>query len=156
MKTTYRRRLSLRALLLSALLLLVVSGCQSIVSLDPAPDSNNPNCAPVIVRLPDEVGRLAKRETDAQATGAWGDPVQVILTCGLAPLGPVAQPCFTYGDIDWVIDDTADDVIIATVFGRDPGLSVKIDGDLESPATVLKELSYAISFLPENERSCLG
>ncbi|WXZ51180.1 DUF3515 family protein [Clavibacter tessellarius] len=46
------------------------------------------------------------RETDAQGTGAWGDPQStVILRCGVATPGPTTDACISYDDVDWVEDD---------------------------------------------------
>ncbi|HAQ60217.1 MAG TPA: DUF3515 domain-containing protein, partial [Microbacterium sp.] len=51
-----------------------LSGCTSAVSMQPARDANDPLCAEVSVRLPASIDNQERRQTDAQATGAWGDP----------------------------------------------------------------------------------
>jgi outer membrane murein-binding lipoprotein Lpp len=53
---------------------LVLAGCAQAVPFDPAADASDPDCAAVVVRLPDTVAGLAERETNAQGTGAWGQP----------------------------------------------------------------------------------
>src|SRR4030095_12222422 len=99
----HRRRAALAGVVVT--LAATLTGCSSIVALQPAPDANNPDCAAVIARFPDEVGGLAKRQTDAQATGAWGDPDAVVLTCGVEV--PVASelPCIDKG-VFWLRDDS--------------------------------------------------
>ena len=131
-----------------------LAGCSSIVALHPAPDANNPDCAAVIVRLPDEVGGLAKRQTDAQATGAWGDPDAVVLTCGVEV--PVASelPCIDKG-VFWLRDDSNETYWKFTTFGRDPAVDVVVDRDIASgPGVVLDDLENAVSFTPQNGLEC--
>lgn len=52
----------------------MLTGCSGDVPMIPADDANNPACADVIVRLPSTVDGLDRRYTNAQSTGAWGDP----------------------------------------------------------------------------------
>lgn len=40
--------------------------------MDAAPNATDPSCAEAMVRLPDELEGLNVRETNAQATAAWG------------------------------------------------------------------------------------
>src|SRR5690606_13163799 len=81
---------------LAPLALLVLAGCAPAVPMTAATDAANPECAEVIVRLPaaledaakqdsdnEPAGVWLKRETDAQGTGAWGNPVAVLLRCGV-------------------------------------------------------------------------
>ena len=42
-------------------------------------------------RLPETVDGLERRETNAQATGAWGNPASVLLRCGVPTPGPTAS-----------------------------------------------------------------
>jgi hypothetical protein len=132
----------------------LLAGCSPIVALHPADDANNPDCAAVIVRLPDQVGGLAKRQTDAQGTGAWGDPDAVVLTCGVEV--PVASelPCIDKG-VFWLRDDSNDAYWLFTSFGRDPAVDVVVDRDIVSgPGVVLDDLENAVSFTPENGLVC--
>ena len=87
---------------LSAVLGLSLVGCAGQVPMTPAKDANNPECASVTVRLPDTVAELKKRETNAQATGAWGTPASVLLTCGVDVPGPTTLPCVSVNDVDWI------------------------------------------------------
>ena len=140
------------ALVLAAVLLL--AGCAPIVALQPADDANNPDCAAVIVRLPDTVGGVEIRQTDAQATAAWGDPDSVLLVCGVTVPAASELPCIDKG-IFWLRDDSAEKVWKFTTFGRDPAITVIVDRDIASgPGVVLEDLENAVSFTPENGLTC--
>ncbi|BDZ38468.1 DUF3515 family protein [Microbacterium suwonense] len=120
----------LRRLALSAgvLALLALTGCSSTVALQPAPDANNPACADVTVRLPGSIGDFDRRWTDAQATGAYGDPTAVIIACGVAVPGPTATlQCVTLDGIDWLVDDSASPWMRMTTYGRDPAVQAFVD-----------------------------
>ena len=69
-----------------------LAGCATSVPMEPAEGANDPACADVIVRLPDTVSDLERRSTNAQSTGAWGDPVGVELRCGTPTSGPTTKP----------------------------------------------------------------
>ncbi len=154
MKQRRRAVLAWSAAGLLALLAGVLTGCSPIVALTPAPDANNPDCAAVIVRLPDQVGGLAARQTDAQGTGAWGDPDAVVLTCGVAVPGASELPCIDKG-VFWLRDDSREGYWLFTSFGRDPAVDVVVDRDIASgPGVVLEDLENAVSFTPENGLEC--
>jgi hypothetical protein len=126
-----------------------LASCSSTVSLTPAPSANAPLCAEVSVRLPQTVDGLARRWTDAQATGAWGSPTSaVILTCGVEPPGPTTQDCGTIDGIDWLIDDSKAPNYLFTTYGRTPAVQVYLDYDRVSSGDVLRELAPAVSRLP--------
>jgi hypothetical protein len=123
--------------------------------MDPAPDANNPTCASVTVRLPDTVADLSKRETSAQATGAWGEPAAVLLTCGVAAPGPTTMPCITINDVDWIEDDSRKPLYVYTTFGREPAVQVAIDSTAVSGSTALVDVSSAVATLPVTSQ-CLS
>lgn len=134
-----------------------LAGCTPIVSLDPGAAANDPGCAEISVRLPDTVAGKDKRETDAQATGAWGDPTAIILRCGVPPIGPTTKPCVSVNGVDWVLmTDPAAKTIIYQTFGRTPATEVIIDhvGGV-SDSAVLPEFASAISTLPQKQK-CLS
>ena len=131
-----------------------LTGCASAVSLEPAEAANDPACADVTVRLPDAVDGQTRRWTDAQATGAWGDPASVIITCGVAELGPTTLPCTPVAGVDWVIDDTDAPRYRVTTFDRTPAVEIYLDNDVVSSAQVLDTLSQVVSVLPENGSVC--
>ncbi|GAA3924907.1 DUF3515 family protein [Microbacterium soli] len=119
------RRLALSA---GALLLLALTGCSATVALQPAEDANNPACAEVTVRLPNAIGDLDRRWTDAQATGAYGDPTAVIIACGVAVPGPTADlQCVSLEGIDWLVDESQAPKMRMTTYGRDPAVQVFVD-----------------------------
>jgi len=133
---------------------LLLSGCAGIVPMEPASDANNPLCAEVSVRLGDVAG-LAKRETNAQATAAWGDPASILLTCGLEPPAPTTLPCISVNGIDWVMDDSQMPIYIFTTFGRTPAVQVALNSDAVSGSTVLADLAMPVSSIPQ-DRPCLS
>ncbi len=131
-----------------------LTGCASTVSLEPAAAANDPACADVSVRLPDSVDGQSRRWTDAQATGAWGDPASVIITCGVSELGPTTLPCTPVAGVDWVIDDTDAPRYRVTTFDRTPAVEIYLDNDVVSSAQVLDTLSQVVAVLPENGSVC--
>lgn len=132
----------------------LLTGCTSTVSLQPAEDANSPACADVTVRLPDSVDGQPRRWTDAQATGAWGDPASVIITCGVPELGPTTLPCQSVNGVDWVIDESDAPRYRVTTFDRTPAVEVYLDNDIVSSAQVLDRLSQIVSVLPQNGKVC--
>jgi len=138
----------LLATALAAAATLALAGCAPAVALEPAADANNPRCAEVTVRLPDVVAELPERGTDAQATGAWGDPATVLLHCGVAIPGPTTQQCQSVNGVDWIIDDADAPNYRFTTFGRTPAVEIVLDGDAVASSTVLADLAPAVSVLP--------
>jgi hypothetical protein len=147
-------------------LLAILGGCATIVPLEPADDAANPACAEVIVRLPDTVAGLDMRETNAQGTGAWGEPANILLRCGVAVPDPTASlPCVTAPEngIDWLRDDSDAPNFVFTTYGRDPAVQVIIDsdgdpdveGDEVSGFEALNELAAAVSQIAP-DRFCVG
>ncbi|CAN5346767.1 hypothetical protein BH11ACT5_BH11ACT5_24630 [soil metagenome] len=109
----------------------------------------------MIVRLPDDVTGLAIRETNAQATGAWGSPAQILLRCGVATPAPSSLPCAEYGGVDWLLDDTAaESYVVATTYGRNPSVEVIVSKDLDRPAEALAAISKAVGVIAA-ARQCL-
>lgn len=124
------------------------------MSLQPAPEANTPACADVTVRMPDSVDGQPRRFTDAQATGAWGDPAAVILTCGVPEIGPSTLPCQSVNGVDWVIDEADAPRYRVTSFNRTPAVEIYLDNDVVSSAQVLDRLSQIVTVLPQNGREC--
>ena len=143
-----------RLLLPSLALVGLLSGCTGTVALQPADAANDPACAEVMVRLPDQVAGLDRRSTNAQSTAAWGSPAAVILRCGLADTGPSVLPCFTVDDVDWLRDGANDPNFTFTTYGRNPAVEVLIDSTAVSGTTVLSDLATAVGTL-EPLRVCL-
>jgi hypothetical protein len=148
------RRLFLATSVAAAIVCL--SGCSNAVSLEPAEDANNPTCAEVSARLPGSVSGEQRRWTDAQATGAWGNPAAVLLRCGVEPPGPSDLPCYSLGGVDWLAYPQEEDVQRAVTFGRDPALEVAVSREAGVDfATVLDELGVKIAAgIPEQSAVC--
>ncbi|MFE4469677.1 DUF3515 family protein [Leifsonia sp. NPDC056824] len=149
------RRTALALVLAAAALAL--TGCAPTVSLDPAAGANDPGCAEISVRLPDSVADKDRRQTDAQATGAWGDPAAVLLRCGVPPIGPTTKPCVNVSGVDWVLmSDPAAKQVVYQTFGRTPATEVVIDHvSGASDAAVLPEFASAISSIKQTQK-CLS
>lgn len=147
------RRSTAVALVLAAGLSLL-AGCTSTVSMTPALDANDAACADVTVRLPGTVAGESRRWTDAQATGAWGDPSAVLLTCGVEVPGPSTLVCQSVKGIDWIIDDTDAPNYRFTTFGRVPAVQVYLDYDRVSGQQVLTDLATAVGQLPTDGATC--
>lgn len=124
------------------------------VPLQPAVDANDPACAEVIIRLPDVVAEQEQRRTNAQSTGAWGNPSAIELFCGIVPSGPTTDRCVSVNGIDWIVDPSGDPLYRFEAYGRSPGLEVFVDSEIVSGTETLLELSSAVSHLPQ-ERHCL-
>lgn len=121
------------ALVAGAFSLLTLTACSSTVALEPAKDANNPLCAEVTVRLPDAVAGEDRRWTDAQATGAYGDPASVFVSCGVTVPGPTSElQCITLEGIDWLVDESQAPMMRMTTYGRDPAVQVFVDTEVVS------------------------
>ncbi|MBP3978257.1 DUF3515 domain-containing protein [Microbacterium sp. BLY] len=102
-----------------------LAGCSTTVHLEPADDANDPACANVSVLLPDSVGGYERVWTDAQATGAWGDPT-VVLRCGVEPPAPSDLVCTTLGGVDWLVLEQEEERQRLVTYGREPAIEVII------------------------------
>ena len=149
-------RLRLRALLLAPLLLLTLAACTPTVALEPAADATNPKCADVIVHLPTTVATYGIRQTDAQATSAWGTPAAVLLRCGVKQTGPTADLCYSVKGIDWVEDSSRKPTYVYTTFGRKPAVQVVIDSKLTDGqgTIILDALASAVGEIKQNKHVC--
>jgi hypothetical protein len=137
---------------------LALGGCTQVVPLPAAEDATNPACADVIVHLPAIVAGLEQRETDAQATSAWGTPAAVVLRCGVPVPDPTATlPCVpdSVGGVDWLIDDSEDPFFTFITYGRDPTIEVRINSETVSGRSALTDLATAVQFIPAT-RSCIA
>ncbi|KAB1645717.1 DUF3515 domain-containing protein [Pseudoclavibacter sp. CFCC 14310] len=125
-----------------------LSGCTGTVPMEPAPKADDPACAEIIVRLPPTLGEQQKRRTNAQATGAWGKPATILLTCGVVEPEVSSQSCVTVNDVDWLVDDTDDPTYRFTTYGRSPATELVIDSTAVSGNSVLAEISPAVQRIP--------
>ncbi|MDO9396907.1 MAG: DUF3515 family protein [Herbiconiux sp.] len=133
----------------------LLSGCAGTVGMEPAADATDPACADVIVRLPDTAADVDRRETDAQGTGAWGDPASVLLRCGVEPSGPTTLPCDNVNGVDWIRDSSEDPIYTFTTYGRVPAIQVVVDSNAVSGTSALVDLGTAVSAVPQTT-ACLN
>lgn len=152
---TARRTMRAGLAVLLSCAAVLLAGCAAAVPMQPADDAVNPGCASVIVHLPTTVADQPERETNAQATGAWGDPTAVLLTCGVTVPGPTTLPCLNINGIDWIEDDSQAPKYRYTTYGRDPATEVYIDSKLVSGSTTLVDLADAVANVPADTQ-CLG
>lgn len=138
----------------------VLAGCTAAVPMTAADDANDPACAQVTVHLPEQVGPdsapYQRRETDAQATGAWGSPTAVLLRCGVTAPAVSDLPCYPVAGVDWLSDQDPDDpdTYIFTTYGRTPAVQVIVTDEVGS--TPLFDLADAVGYLPNDGRACVG
>jgi hypothetical protein len=140
------------AIALTAFSLTFLTACAPTVVLDPAADANNPECAEIIVRLPDSLADQPKRSVNAQSTAAWGEPVAVILRCGLEPVEVSPLPCVSASNVDWLIDDSNAPSFRFISYARTPATEVIIDSTVVSGITVLEQLAGSVGVLEPSKR----
>jgi hypothetical protein len=145
------------AVFAAAALAALLTGCTPTVAMEPAAHANDARCADVSVLLPDTVAGQREDYTNAQATGAWGNPVTVQLRCGVTPLGPTTKPCVTVASgqdsVDWVLTNDPDDPVLTYVtYGRTPAVEVTIKHGAGgvSDANVLPDLAQAVARIPQS------
>jgi hypothetical protein len=129
----------------------VLSGCSPTVALAPAASATSAKCASVVVLLPDTVSTLPQRQTDAQGTGAWGEPPDILLHCGVPVPDPTsALPCDSVDGIDWLLNDKRAPIFTFTTYGRDPAVSVTINSkDVKADGNqALNDLAIAVASIP--------
>jgi hypothetical protein len=157
----FARRLATRtaAVLATGLVVAGLSACAQTVSLEPAESAADPACADVIVSLPlvlpSDAENQGIRQTDAQATAAWGSPASVLLRCGIPPQQPTTERCVNVNGIDWVVDESDAPNYRYVTYGRVPTTEVVIDYDVVSGTSTLVDLGPAISKIPQTAR-CVG
>lgn len=134
----------------------LLSGCAGVVHLESAERANTVECANMTVRLPERVADLERRDVDAQATAAWGDPAAVIIRCGLPQPGPTALPCVTVGGVDWIVDDSDRPRYVFRTFGLDPATEVIVDSEVVSGSEALRDLSGAVGSQSAANKQCLA
>lgn len=134
------RRLLVAGVTLAAAFAL--SACAGTVAMEAAEEADDPACADVSVRLPDTIAGQERRWTDAQSTGAWGDPAAVLLTCGVPVPGPSELTCQTVEGVDWLVDESeGPDYYRFTTFGRTPAVEVYIDYNIVGSGDALRAVS---------------
>lgn len=138
-----------------AVLGLGLSGCGAALSVDPAADAHNPECAAVMLRMPEDIDGHAERKTTSQGTKAWGDPSVAVLRCGVEPPGPSTDRCVNVNGVDWVSTEETGTSWRFVTYGREPAVEVLVASDKIAGATVLAEISPSVSTI-EQTRACVG
>lgn len=142
--------------ILAAATLAGCSGPSPSVPMQAAEAAGAPECAEVTVRLPETVDDLPSRYTNAQATGAWGDPAAVLLRCGVPTPPPTTDQCLSLDGIDWIEDESDAPTYRYTTYGRTPAVEVVIDSTTGvSGLNTLVDLNEAVSYLPQTGK-CVG
>ena len=143
----------------TALVALTLSGCTHPLVVEPAPYAPDPDCADVMLAVPDTVGGLETRGTTSQATQAWGDDYEIVARCGVEPPGPTTDQCITVqtpsATVDWLMREEQE-AWVAVTFGRSPALELtvpKIRAD-EAVGDVLAEISPSAGQAPGNGLEC--
>jgi hypothetical protein len=136
-----------------------LAGCAHPVVVDAAEYAADPDCAPVMLAVPDTVGGLDVRGTTSQATQAWGEEYEIVARCGVEPPGPTTDQCIAVetpaATVAWLLRET-DDAWVAVTFGLSPALELtvpKVRAD-EAVGDVLAELSPAAARAPSNGLEC--
>ena len=134
-----------------------LAGCARTVIVEPAQDAANPECADIMLTLPDEIAGEQARRTSSQGTKAWGDPSIAVLRCGVTPPGPTTDQCVSVSGVDWISKPTDDDdsTWAFTSYGRTPAVEVLVDRRAESGNDVLAAISPALAKI-EPEAECVG
>ncbi|GAA1904623.1 DUF3515 domain-containing protein [Arthrobacter gandavensis] len=132
----------------------VLTGCTPAADVEAAPDAANPDCAAVMVAMPENLAGADQRETTSQATSAWGSPAEIIVRCGVPVPGPTTDACATVNGVDWVLREEGS-LWTATTYGRDPAVEVLFDTEKVASSTVLVELENAVSRI-EQTRECVA
>ena len=149
-----------RILVLGVLACFALAGCTQPLIVDPAPYAADPECADVMLAVPDTLGGLEVRGTSSQATSAWGEEYPLIARCGVEPPGPTADSCTEVSTpsvtMGWIIVEDGDDWL-ATTFGHSPALEMRVPKVRADAAVtdVLAEVSDAAALAPTNGLECL-
>ncbi|MFW7413410.1 DUF3515 family protein [Demequina sp. SO4-18] len=137
----------------------VLAGCAHAAVVEAAPYAADPDCARVMLAIPETVGGLEMRATTSQATQAWGEEYPIVARCGVEPPGPTTEQCIAVetpaATVDWLLREEGEDWVAVT-FGASPALELvvpQIRAD-EAVGDVLAELSPAAALAPANGLEC--
>lgn len=130
-----------------SLAVLALTACSPPVDVQAADDAANPTCAEMMVALPDELAGKALRETNSQATAAWGEPTEIVLRCGVPAPPPSTDPCVSVNGVDWLARE-GEPAWTLTTYGRKPATEILFDPDAVPSSTVLAEIAAASGRIP--------
>lgn len=150
---------SLAGMLAVAVLL---SACSAVVTVPVAPEAHHPDCARIVLALPDRLDGMPRHTTSSQATRAWGEPLEAVtLRCGVPVPPPTEETCTTADDlaghaVDWIsVEDERGWTF--TTYGRHPAVEVFVPAAVaaERSTSFLLDLGPAIDQV-EATRHCIG
>ena len=147
------RRAPARGVLTALLGLGLISGCASTATVEAAPDAANPDCAQVMLTVPDVLGDHELRPTTSQGTAVWGDPSQVVMRCGVVPPGPSPEHCVGADGVDWLALEEDEQTWRLVSYGRDPAVEVLLNLDGVASSTAMLGLASAVQQV-EQTRTC--
>jgi len=142
---------------------LTLAGCAGpVVSVPVAPEAHHPDCARIVLALPEVLDGQPRHTTSSQATRAWGDPRDAVtLRCGVPVPAPTTQTCTTADDlrghaVDWVSVEDASGWTFTT-YGRHPAVEVFVPATVaaQRSTSFLLDLGPAVSQVPAT-RACIG
>ena len=136
---------------------LLLTGCGAgAVQVEPAEDAANPDCAPAMLAMPEQLGEQDQRQTSSQGTAAFGDPSAAVVRCGVTPPEPTTDLCTRVNGVDWLIRDLgAENQWQATTYGREPAFEVTFDTTVVPSSTALVDIGSAVSTVPQTAQ-CLS
>lgn len=147
--------------LLAVVTLAVLAGCTPPVTVPVAPEAQDPDCARIVLALPEELAGLERRQTSSQATRAWGVDDIITLRCGVEPPAPTTETCTTADDlqgnaVDWVAVE-GERGWTFTTYGRQPAVEVFVPAELaeQRSTSFLLDLGPAMQRV-EATRHCIG
>lgn len=153
LRTAPRRRLLRVSTLLITAVTALTACSGGVASVEPAPHAADPECAEVMLAMPEVIGEHPQRETDSQGTSVWGSPSRVVVRCGVEPPGPSPEHCVNADGVDWLAleEDSADWRLIS--YGREPAVEVLLDVEEVPSSTVMLALAGAVERV-EQSREC--
>ncbi|MCP2264335.1 Protein of unknown function (DUF3515) [Promicromonospora thailandica] len=137
-------------------MILALAGCARTIGVEVAPHAAEPECADVMLAVPDELGTdLPKVRTSSQATAAWGEPgAAVTMRCGVEQIGPSAD-CqqVDSGDgttVDWIVTTDDAGTWSFVTYGRDPAVEVLVPPAVteDHSTSFIADLAQAVSQVP--------
>jgi len=141
---------------LGLLAVALLTACSPVVRLEAAPEANNPNCANMIVRLPDSIEGFDRRNVNSQSTAAWGDPVVIIARCGLPRPAPSTLPCVTVDGVDWLVDESDRPTFRLLSYGLEPATEVIVDSSAVSGTAALQALAGPVASQSAPVAQCIN
>lgn len=141
----------------------LLAGCAPTISTTAGQYATSPECARVVLSLPDTVLDQQRAKVTAQATAAWGEPgAAITFTCGVGDPDPASDQCQSmtlnvFGKeevFDWILIESEQGLSYVS-YGRSPAMLVQIPYSLGTtqPTAALTDIALAVSHI-EAEKAC--